>query len=323
MILVTGASGLVGSHLIKQLAAKGNVVKALYNSTQPNFVHQNIHWVKADILDVIALEEIMKNVTHVYHCAAAVSFNPKNKKQLHQTNIEGTTNIVNACIDANIKKLLFVSSVAALGRIREDVAITEEMKWSEETSNSEYGKTKYFAEMQVWRGMGEGLNTVIVNPTIILGAGDWNKGSSEIFKSAYDEFPWFTEGISGFVDVVDVVNAMIALMESDISGERFIVSGHNVQYKKIFALIAQAFNKKPPHKKVVSFIASIVWRLEALKGMITGKSPLLTKETARTAQAKVNFDNSKLLKALPNFQYSILEETITRVCKELKEKYQL
>ncbi|MBA4197155.1 MAG: 3-beta hydroxysteroid dehydrogenase [Chitinophaga sp.] len=323
MILVTGGSGLVGSHLIKQLAAKGTIVKALYHFTKPTYSHQNVHWVKGDILDVVALEEIMKDVTYVYHCAAAVSFNPKNKKQLQQTNIDGTANIVNACIDTGIKKLLFVSSVAALGRIREAVAITEEMKWSEETSNSEYGKTKYLAEMQVWRGIGEGLNAVIVNPTIILGAGDWNKGSSEIFKSAYDEFPWYTEGISGFVDVADVVNAMIALMESDINAERFIVSGHNVTYKKIFTLIAEAFNKKPPHKKVTPFIASIVWRLEAIKGKLTGKDPLLTKETANTAQAKVNFDNSKLLKVLPNFQYTALEETITRVCEELKEKYNL
>jgi len=144
---------------------------------------------------------------------------------------------------------LFVSSVAALGRIREDVAITEEMKWTEETSNSEYGKTKYLAEMQVWRGMAEGLNTVIVNPTIILGSGDWNKGSSEIFKSAYDEFPWYTEGISGFVDVADVVNAMIALMESDITGERFIVSGHNASYQKYLHLLQKHFIRNRRIKK--------------------------------------------------------------------------
>ncbi|MBS1628215.1 MAG: NAD-dependent epimerase/dehydratase family protein [Bacteroidetes bacterium] len=323
MILVTGGSGLVGSHLIKQLVANGHTIKALYHSTEPSFTHQNVQWVKGNILDVVSLEETMKNITHVYHCAAAVSFNPKNKKQLYQTNVEGTTNIVNACIDANVKKLVYVSSVAALGRIREDVMITEEMKWSATTSNSEYGKTKYLAEMQVWRGISEGLNAVIINPTIILGAGDWSKGSSEIFQSAYNEFPWFTNGISGFVDVKDVVHAMIALMESDIVEQRFIVSGHNVSYKKIFTLIAEGFNKKPPHKKVTPLIAAIVWRLEAIKGKLMGKEPLLTKETAKTAQAKVNFDNSKLLKALPTFQYTALNETIQRVCKELKQKYNL
>ena len=323
MILVTGGSGLVGSHLIKQLVANGNIVKAIYHSTEPSFIHNNVQWVKGNILDVIELEEIMNNVTHVYHCAATVSFNPKNKKQLYQTNVEGTTNIVNACIDANVKKLVYVSSVAALGRIRENGMITEEMKWSATTSNSEYGKTKYLAEMQVWRGIAEGLNAVIINPTIILGAGDWSKGSSEIFQSAYNEFPWYTKGISGFVDVEDVVNAMIALMESNISEEQFIVSGHNVSYKKIFTLIAENFNKKPPHKKVTPLIAAIVWRLEAIKGKLTGKEPLLTKETAKTAQAKVNFDNSKLLKVLPNFKYTTLEETIKRVCNELKQKYNL
>ena len=216
MILVTGASGLVGSQLVKELMKTGKKVKALYRSSIPVIEGaDNIEWVRGDILDVVALEEAMVGVQQVYHCAAIVSFNPKNKAALHQTNVEGTANVVNACLNANIQKLVFVSSVAALGRIREDTPINETMNWSEETSNSEYGKTKYFAEMEVWRGIGEGLDAVIVNPVIILGSGDWEKGSSELFKSAYDEFPWYTEGSGGFVDVVDVVKAMILLMESN------------------------------------------------------------------------------------------------------------
>ncbi len=324
MILVTGATGLVGSHLIKALVAQGKSVRALYRSEIPSS-HElnNVDWFNADILDIVALEEAMIGITQVYHCAAIVSFTAKNKKSLHHTNIEGTANIVNACLNANIEKLLFVSSVAALGRIREDQAINETMNWTEETSNSEYGKSKYLAELEVWRGMGEGLKVVVVNPVIILGASDWSKGSTAIFKSAYDEFPWYTEGSSGFVDVLDVVEAMILLMESSICDQRFILSGENLPYRDIFTMIANAFHKKAPHKKVTALLAEIVWRFEGIKGRITGKSPLLTKETSITARATVHFDNSKLLKALPQFQYRNMQTSINRICSELKKMYQL
>ncbi len=322
MILVTGSTGLVGTHLIQQLLQNKQPIKALYRSEIP-FEHSLVQWVKADILDVVALEEAMQNVTQVYHCAAIVSFNPKQKNELHKTNIEGTANVVNACLNAQVQKLLFVSSVAALGRIREDKPIDETMNWTEETSNSEYGKTKFLAEMEVWRGIGEGLNAVIVNPTIILGNGDWNKGSSSVFKSAYNEFPWYTEGTTGFVDVLDVVEAMIQLMNSNIVAQRFILSAETSTYKDLFTLIANAFNKKPPSKLVTPFIAAVVWRLEAFKAKFSGKQPLLTKETAKTAQAKVSFNNQKLLQYLPSFSYTSLPTSIQRICKELKQTHGL
>ncbi|WP_439504732.1 NAD-dependent epimerase/dehydratase family protein [Sediminibacterium sp.] len=324
MILVTGASGLVGSHLLQQLIQTGHSVKALYRNNIPVIDNvTGVEWVKGDILDVVALEESMDQVDQVYHCAAVVSFNPAKKAAMQHTNIEGTANVVNACINKGVKRLLFVSSVAALGRIREDKPIDETMNWTPETSNSEYGKTKYLSEMEVWRGMSEGLSVVVVNPVIILGNGDWESGSSGIFKSAYNEFPWYTEGMSGFVDVKDVVKAMILLMNSAINGERFILSGHNANYKDVFGLIATAFHKKPPHKKVTPLLAAIVWRLEAIKAFFSGKDPLLTKETAKTARAKVSFNNAKLLTAFPNFTYTPLSESITRICGELKQKYQL
>ncbi len=321
MILVTGAGGLVGSHLVKQLVSEGNKVRAIYRSTIPlPEVADAVEWIKGDILDIVSLEEAMKGVQQVYHCAAAVTFNPKKKALLHQTNVEGTANVVNACLNEGISKLLFVSSVAALGRIREDVPIDEEMNWSEETSNSEYGKSKYFAEMEVWRGIGEGLNAVIVNPVIILGAGDWTKGSSEIFKSAYDEFPWYTEGISGFVDVTDVVRAMILLMESANTAERYILSAENLPFREVFTQIAKNFGKKPPHRKVTPLLSAIVWRIEAVKACFTGKDPLLTKETARTATAKVYFDNNKFKLFFVNFQYTPVAVSLKRICRELTNK---
>jgi dihydroflavonol-4-reductase len=324
MILVTGASGLVGSHLLQLLILKGHSVRALYRNEIPVIENtKGVDWVKGDITDINSLEDALQNIDQVYHCAAIVSFNPSKKASLHKINIEGTANVVNACLVCGVKKLLFVSSVAALGRIREDKPIDETMNWSEETSNSEYGKTKYMAELEAWRGMSEGLQVAVVNPVIILGSGDWNNGSSGIFKSAYNEFPWYTEGSSGFVDVKDVVAALLLIMESSTSGERFILSGSNAQYRQVFCLIANAFNKKMPNKKVTPFLAAIVWRIEALKAFFSGKDPLLTKETAKTARAKVSFNNSKFLSSFPEFKYTPLESSIKRICTELKKKYNL
>ena len=218
---------------------------------------------------------------------------------------------------------MHVSSVSALGRIRNGQTVSEEMNWTPETSNSIYGKSKYLAELEVWRGLAEGLQTVVVNPSVILGADNWETGSTALFKTVYNEFKWYTEGVSGFVDVRDVAEAMILLMNSDISGQRFILNSECVSYKDLFFSIAKCFGKKPPQKKVTPFLAEVVWRMEVLKAMFTGKKQLLTKETARTAQSKIYYDNSKILKALPGFQFIKIKDTIERTCTILKEKYNL
>ncbi len=321
-IFITGATGLVGSHLLNELLKQDVKIKALYRSEIP-FTNHNIEWIKGDIFDVILLEEILTGVDQVYHCAAKVSFNPKNRKELYKTNVEGTANIVNACINCGVKKLLHVSSVAALGKMKTNTTINEDMQWSEENINSIYGESKYLGETEVWRGIAEGLDAVIINPSIILGAGDWNNGSSEIFKTVYKEFPYYSEGVTGFVDVHDVVNAMITLMNSDISSKRFIISAENISYKTLFDMIAEVFHKKLSHKKITPFLAGVVWRAETVRSLFTGKAPFITKETANTALAVVHFNNSKLLKALPSFHYTPLKTTVERICNELKAIYHL
>ncbi len=323
MILVTGGSGLVGSALISQLLAQGNVVCATYNNTPLSICNPKLVSVKCDILDTIELEEAMQGVTQLYHCAAMVSFQKKDKEQLFKINIEGTANVVNAAVDAGVKKMVHVSSVSALGRIREDEKVTEEMAWTEESSNSIYGKSKYLGEMEVWRGIGEGLEAVIVNPSLILGSGDWNKGSSEIFKSAYYEFPWYSEGVTGVVDVNDVVRAMILLMNSEIKNEKFILNAENLSYKEIFTGMANCFGKKPPYKKVTPLIVAMVWRWESIKSMFTGKDAMVTKETAVTALATVYFDNTKFLKAMPGFNFTPVNETIKNTCATLLQRNHL
>jgi nucleoside-diphosphate-sugar epimerase len=245
-----------------------------------------------------------------------VTFNPSKKEKMMRINVQGTANVVNACLAGNVKKLVHVSSVSALGRKRDGMTVTEESQWSEENNLSNYGKSKYLAEVEVWRGMSEGLNAVIVNPTIILGVGDWNDSSAATFKNAYREFPWYTDGVSGFVDATDVAKLMIALMKSDISEERFIVTAENLGFRDVFNVMAKYFGKRPPHRKVSSFMAALVWRFERVKSLFTGEDPLLTKETAETAQMKVYFDGSKLRNALPGFSYKPLEVSIAESCKE-------
>ncbi len=324
MILVTGAAGLVGAELVKQLLASGKFVRAIYNRTVLSFeAHPNLEQVQCNILDVVALENAMIGVQQVFHCAAIVSFDPSDKARMFKTNIEGTANIVNAALEAAVSKLVFVSSVAALGRLRKNEAINETMNWTPETSNSAYGQSKYLAELEVWRGVAEGLDAVAVNPTIILGDSDWDDGSSKIFQSVYKEFPWYTNGTTGFVYVADVAKAMRMLMDSSLVGERYIVSAANKTYGEVFALIADSFGKKRPSKLVNPFIAALAWRMAWLKSKITGEKPLLTKETTTTALAKVTFDNSKLLQALPQFKYTPVEEAVPLVVQSLKKRYQL
>jgi nucleoside-diphosphate-sugar epimerase len=321
VILVTGGSGLVGTSLIAALLEQGKHVKAIYNTTPLQPVENKyLQKVPCDILDVISLEDVMQGVTHIYHCAGLVSFHKKDQERLYKVNVEGTANVVNAALSAGVKKMVHVSSVAALGRIRQDEVIHENMNWTPETSNSKYGESKYLGEMEVWRGIAEGMEAVIVNPTIILGPGDWNDGSTAIFKSVYNEFPWFTNGSTGFVDVRDLVKAMIYLMETEVSAERFIISAHNENYRNVLNAIADAFSKKQPDKEVTPFIAKWVSRLEAVKSIVSGKSPLITSETAATALAKVRFDNSKLIKLLPSFEYLPLRQTILDTCKVLQQK---
>lgn len=319
-ILVTGGTGLLGSYLIRALLHENKSITAIYRNQLPALLTTEetgrVNWVNGDILDISLLQDIMQDITHLYHCAGIVSFNPKRVEEMMKINVEGTANLVNIALECGVRKMVHVSSVSALGRKRNHSVITESVKWDEETNLSAYGNSKYQAEMEVWRGINEGLDAVIVNPAIILGRGDWNKGSSAMFKNAYQEFPWYTEGTSGFIDAMDVAKIMIRLMESDISAERFILSAENRTYKEIFSLMASGFGKKPPRQKASPFLSGIVWRLEKIKSIFTSADPLLTKETAETAQMHVAYDNSKILNCLPGFKFRPIEETIAAYTRE-------
>jgi len=322
MVLVTGGTGFVGSYIIKELVERNYPVRAIHRSTSklpfyiPATIFKKVEWVEADILDPLSLDEAVEGVDSVIHSAAMISFYKADQKRMHQVNVHGTANVVNAAIEKNISRLVHISSVAALGRSKTGGHINEDRKWQESNVNTAYAVSKYKAEMEVWRGIGEGLNAVIINPSTVLGYGDWDTSSCRIFKTIYNEFPWYSTGINGFVDIEDVARTTVLLMQSDIQDQRFIANGDNWSFQQLFNTIADAFGKKHPHRKATPFLGNLAWRLENLKTLFSGEMPLLTMESAKVAHSNTFFENDKLLKALPQFSFTPLQESIQKTCKK-------
>lgn len=323
-VLVTGGTGFIGSYIIKNLVEKKYTVRAIRRSDKlpfyiPKNIFDSVDWVDGDILDVVTLNDAMKGVDAVLHSAAIVSFSKKERHQMYHVNVEGTANVVNAAVENKIRRFLHISSVAALGRTTKTETVNEQKKWEENKNNTHYAISKHHAELNVWRGFAEGLEGVIINPSTVLGYGNWHQSSCAIFKNAYREFPWYTKGVNGFTGVEDVAEAAVQLLFSDITQQKFIVNTENRGFQELFNTIADGFHKKHPHKEATKAMGEIAWRLERLKEMITGKKALLTKETAKIAHSKTSFDNSALLKALPNFSFTPLETVIKTACEKYLE----
>jgi dihydroflavonol-4-reductase len=322
MVLVTGGTGFLGSYLIKELIQKNYSVRAVRRSTSkapfyiPHDILDEVQWVEGDILDPVSLEDALEGVDVIIHCAAMVSFHKSDKNQIYLVNVQGTANVVNTALEKNIPRLIHMSSVAALGRTKMDSHVNEEKKWQENKNNTHYAISKYKAEMEVWRGVGEGLQAIVINPSTFLGYGDWTTSSCRIFKSVYDEFPWYTTGINGFVDVEDVARAAVLLMEGNISDQKFIANGDNWSFQQLFNAMADSFGKKRPYRKAVPLLISVVRKIEEMKSLFADSKPLLTKESARIANSHIFFDSEKLLKALPGFSFTPLQETIEKACKK-------
>lgn len=319
MILVTGASGFVGLYLVRALSAQGIQVRALYHNNPPqtpDATLPGVEWQKADLLDVYDVEAAMQKITHVYHCAAIVSFQPGDQSKMLHFNPESTANIVNAALAQEIEKMVYLSSVAAIGRSASDTGkqVTEEEEWGESAYNSAYGISKYVAEMEVWRAIGEGLDAVIINPGIILGSGHWDSGSPALMKVVWNQFPFYTNGVTGWADVEDVVRIMLLCMASSITGERYIVSAGNHSFKEIFTLMASTLGKKPPTIYANSMVTGLAWRLGRLQNLL-GRQAVITRETARNAHSLSFYNNEKLKSAFPHFSYTSIEETITKMAR--------
>jgi nucleoside-diphosphate-sugar epimerase len=321
MVLVTGGTGFLGSYIIKNLVEKGLAVRAIYRTRNFPFyispeIFDRVEWLKGDVLDIVSLDDAMKDVDTVIHSAAVVSFSKERRHQMYQVNVGGTANTVNAALDNNVKRFLHVSSVAALGRTTKPELVTESKKWETNKNNTHYAISKHHAEMHAWRAFAEGLDGVIINPSTIIGFGDWHQSSCAIFKNAYRNFPWYTDGINGFVGIEDVADAAVQLIFSDISHKRFIVNAGNWPFRKLFDEMADGFNKKKPHREATRTMGEIAWRIEKVKSIITGNKPLLTRETAKLAHSKTSFDNTALLQSVPGFSYTPLETVVKNSCEK-------
>lgn len=313
-MLVTGGTGLVGSYLIRYLLQSGYTrIRAICRPASRfdllNGLEDQVEWVETDLLDILGLEEAMEGVQQVFHCAALVSFNSSEKDLILRINRDGTANIVNAALYAGVEKLVHVSSVAAIGRDKKSTWVNEETKWVRSPDNTTYGISKFQAEQEVWRGQAEGLNVAVVNPTIILGAAFWDRGPSQFFSMSWKEFPFYTKGENGFVDVRDVARFLVLLMESDIRGERYILSGSNHSFRDMQSAIARAMDRKPPRYHLSIGVAKLAARLEWVRHKLTGKAALITLENAKMTSLIYHYKNDKS-RSVFNFEYTPFEQTI-------------
>lgn len=334
MVLVTGGTGLVGSHLLLELALKNSKLRAIYRSKDKlevvkkvfsyyvedsMTIFDKIEWVQGDILDIPKLELAFKDITHVYHAAAFISFDPKDFKKLKRINTEGTTNIVNLCIHHQIKKLCYVSTIGTISRGAKGAKLTEQNEWTDEHANV-YALTKYSAEMEVWRASQENVPVVIVNPGVILGPGFWESGSGTFFSTVHKEYSYYPPGGTGFVSVSDVVQVMINLMESDIKTERFITVAENLSFKEIMTKIAITLGKEPPRKKLKIWQLQIGRYADFLRSLVTGRKRTITKNAIHSLKHPKAYSSDKIKNTL-NFEFEDLEKSIALSSKYfLKEQ---
>jgi len=318
-VFITGISGLLGSNCLQALINANYEISALVRENSISKISAEIQSkitiIKGDLFDYFLLEKELANFDTVIHCAAEVSFNPKKKDLMFEVNVLGTQNIVNACLKNNIKQLIHISSIAALGRSGTQKLIDEETKWVDSEYNTNYAISKYKADLEVWRGAEEGLNVTVLHPSVILGEHNKDRSSSKLFSYVLNENILYTEGNLNYVDVKDIVQIILLSINNQAAyNQNFILNAGTVTFKDFFELVAQRFNKKAPYIKVSSFIAEIAWRIELIKSFFTQKEPLVTKETARTSRSSYIYSNIKTCNSF-QFQFTDLNTTLNRVCK--------
>lgn len=326
---------MVGAHLIYALIEKGEKVRATHRTSSdlnsvkevfsfytdhPETVFNQIEWVEADITELPSLTKAFENISHVYHCAAYISFNPKKYHALKKANVEGTANVVNLCLKYGIQKLCHVSSIATLGEAMDGKPITEENHWNPEEDHSVYSITKYGAEIEVWRASQEGLPVVIVNPGVILGEGYWYSGSGVIVNRIAKGLKYYTPGVTGFVDVRDVIHVMIRLMESSVEQERFILVAENQTFKDFTQQFAEKLQVKVPTKEVHRNVLMGLSFLDWLSSKLLGTKRKLLKATVRSMYKPTIFDSQKIQDRL-GFEFMSLNETITRVATAYRKHH--
>lgn len=334
MIVITGATGFLGAHVLQMAVAKYGRVKAVIRSSSDlSFVTRvferyaadasdidKVEWVQGDILDYFSLEQAFEGAGTVLHCAATVSFWKKKRAEMYRVNADGTANVVNACLHCGVKNLLYVSSIAALGRADLSEPISEKTPWKNSPENSWYAVSKNAAEREVWRGCEEGLSVLVINPGVILGYADWERSSGRIFKTLAKGTSFYTGGSNGFVDVRDVASALFALYEAGVRNEKFVLVSETLPFKDFFTQMATALHAKVPAKRIGTGWLRLLARLSEGLSALTGKEPALTAEIARTSTQNSIYDNRKIQEAI-GFAFTPLSETIRRTAQlYLEEK---
>ena len=254
----------------------------------------NIQWVDGDVVDYPSLCEALDGVDEVYHCAAMVSFNKRDFETMLTVNVQGTANMVDAALEAKVQKFCHVSSVASLGNPVDGDMVNEDAQWGKSKGKSGYAVSKFRSEMEVWRGIEQGLKAVIVNPSVIIGPSKWDSGSGQLFGTLASGFPFYTQGITGYVDVRDVVDSMLLAVEKEQWGQRFVINGENILHQKVFEIIAHEFGNKLPYIKVTPLMTSLAWRAAWFVSQFTGKSPAITRETAQSGHSITYYSAKKM-----------------------------
>ena len=345
MALVTGGTGLLGSHLLLGLAREHTEVLAVkrpssdleevrkvfgYHTAGEDELEElfgRIRWIDADLLDQVEMEQVMRGaegmqpVKQVYHCAAMVSFQPRDRMKMIRFNTDSTASVVHASLAAGVKRLLHVSSTSAIGRPPEGFPAIESMIWTPSKTSTGYARSKFQSEMEVWRAVEEGLSAVIVNPSIILGPGFWKRGSSSMFSQVAGGLKYAAPGVTGYVGVQDVVRAMTWLMNSDISGERFILSEGDYSYRQVFEMIARSLGNSRELKEVTPFLLGNLVRLDAFSSLFTRKRHI-TSEHLLAAFGKVRFSSEKVKSAL-GMEFTPLQKVIEEVAQHYRKDFPL
>jgi dihydroflavonol-4-reductase len=304
MNLVTGATGIVGLRIVYDLLKRNERVRALKRSSSDMAFAEkvlrfygaadadltNIDWFEGDLLDLFSLEKALEGVNTVYHCAALVSYDPKDEPKLFQVNEGGTKNLVNVCLTSGVETICHISSVAALG-VEKEGPTTEESHWQRDENRSVYGLTKFIAEREVWRAGAEGLNVVVVNPSIILGPSKPDQSSGMLVSMLRKGSKYYPSGGVGLVDVRDVSKACIQAMEQEKFGERYLLNSQNLSFQELLTKAAVTFGNEPPKSKLPNFLLELAWRLGVI-GRLFGIKPI-SKETAQSAQRTANYNSSK------------------------------
>ena len=329
MILITGGTGLLGSHLLLELTRKEEPIKAMYRCEERieqvkklfqyylgdiwETAFAKIEWHEGDILDVPRLEELMQGVDTIYHSAALVSFVTRDFDKLIKINREGTANVVNVALHCGVKTLAYVSSTAAIGA-KDDEVSTEETKWKISPKTSGYSISKYSAEKEVWRGVEEGLDCVIVNPCLIFGPGSWDESSLTIFRTIEKGLSFYTPGTNAIVDARDVAEILVQLVHSDIRNERFLCIGKNMPIRAMLSEIAIQLGKKEPSILTPSWLMGLTWRISAITAFFRGKKPTVTRASANSAFGRKCYDSSKVKKRL-GVEFRSFEDTVANAIK--------